>query len=238
MNIVDIIILIFLAFGAIAGFKRGFTKQLLSSIGLILVVILSFMFKNPVSVFLYENLPFFKFGGIFKGVTVLNILLYEVVAFFLVMAVLIIVLRLLIFVSGVFEKFLNMTIILGIPSKILGAILGVLENFVLAFIILYVLTLPFFSLDVLNESKIKDKILKNTPFLSSQIDRSVVVIDEFIDMKEKYETAVDPNGFNLEALDLLLKHKVITIDSVEKLLEKDKLQIENIDSVLEKYKGE
>lgn len=238
MNIVDIIILIFLAFGAIAGFKRGFTKQLLSSIGLILVVILSFMFKNPVSVFLYENLPFFKFGGIFKGVTVLNILLYEVVAFFLVMAVLMIVLRLLIFVSGVFEKFLNMTIILGIPSKILGAILGVLENFVLAFIILYVLTLPFFSLDVLNESKIKDKILKNTPFLSSQIDRSVVVIDEFIDMKEKYETAVDPNGFNLEALDLLLKHKVITIDSVEKLLEKDKLQIENIDSVLEKYKGE
>ena len=57
-------------------------------------------------------------------------------------------------------------------------------------------------------------------------------------MKEKYETATDPNGFNLEALDLLLKHKVVTIESIEKLLEKDKLQIENIDSILEKYKGE
>ena len=238
MNIVDIIILIFLAFGAVSGFKRGFTKQLLSSLGLILVVIVSFILKNPVSVFLYENLPFFKFGGIFKGVTVLNILLYEVVAFFLVMAILLLVLKLLTFVSGIFEKFLNMTIILGIPSKILGAILGVLENFIITFIVLYVLTLPFFSVDMLNESKIKGIILKHTPFLSTQIDKSVLVIDDFIDMKEKYETAVDPNGFNLEALDLLLKHKIVTIDSIEKLLEKDKLQIENIDSILEKYKGE
>jgi len=238
MNIVDVIILIFLGFGALIGFKRGFTKQLLSSVGLILVVILAFTFKNPVSVFLYENLPFFKFGGIFKGVTVLNILVYEVVAFFLVLAVLLTLLKVLIFISGIFEKLLNMTIILGIPSKILGAILGILENFIIIFIVLYVLSLPIFNINGLNDSKMKDKILKNTPFLSSQIDKSVAVIDEFIDMKDKYETAVDPNGFNLEALDLLLKHKVVTVESIEKLLEKDKLKIENIDTVLEKYKGE
>ena len=80
--------------------------------------------------------------------------------------------------------------------------------------------------------------MKNTPFLSVQIDKTIAVVDEFIDMKEKYETAVNSNGFNLEALDLLLKHKVVTVESVEKLLEKDKLQIDNIDLVLEKYKGE
>lgn len=238
MNIVDVLILLFLGFGALIGFKRGFTKQLISSIGLVLIVILAFIFKNPVSVFLYENLPFFKFGGIFKGVTVLNILVYEVLAFFLVLAVLMILLKILTLISGIFEKFLNMTIILGIPSKILGAVLGVLENFILAFIILYVLSLPIFHIDGLNNSKLKDKILKNTPFLSAYVDKSVAVVDEFVDLKDKYEEAVDPNGFNLEALDLLLKHKVVTVESVEKLLEKDKLQIDNIDSVLEKYKGE
>ena len=110
--------------------------------------------------------------------------------------------------------------------------------FIIAFIILYVLSLPIFHIDVLNDSKLKSKILKNTPFLSTYIDKSVVVVDEFIDLKDKYEEAIDPNGFNLEALDLLLKHKVVTTDSIEKLLEKDKLQIDNIDSVLEKYKGE
>ena len=131
-----------------------------------------------------------------------------------------------------------MSIILGISSKILGAILGVLENSILVFVVLYVLSLPIFSIDELKESKLSDKILKNTPFLSAQINKSIAVVDEFVDMKEKYEAATDSNGFNLEALDLLLKHKVVTIESVETLLEKDKLQIENIDSVLEKYKGE
>ena len=238
MNIVDVLIFVFLVFGALVGFKRGFTKQLISSVGLILVVILAFIFKNPVSVFMYENLPFFKFGVIFKGVTVLNILVYEVIAFFLVLDILLALLKVLIFISGIFEKLLNMTIILGIPSKILGAILGVLENFIIVFIVLYVLSLPIFSISGLSKSKLKDKILKNTPFLSEQIDKSVTVVDEFINMKEKYETATDPNGFNLEALDLLLKHNVITVESVEKLLEKDKLEIKNIDSILEKYKGE
>ena len=58
MNVVDIIILIFLAFGAVLGFKRGFTKQLVSLVGIFAIIILSFLLKNPVSVFLYNNLPF------------------------------------------------------------------------------------------------------------------------------------------------------------------------------------
>ncbi|MBE6144454.1 MAG: CvpA family protein [Firmicutes bacterium] len=236
MNIVDIIIIIFLAFGALIGFRRGFTKQLISSIGLLAVVILAFIFKNPVSTLLYENLPFFKFGGIFKGVTVLNILIYEVIAFFLVLAILMIILKILLFISGIFERFLNMTILLGIPSKILGAVLGILENFIIAFIVLYILTLPIFNIKGLEDSKIKNTILKKTPILSTQIDKSIKVIDEFVELKNKYETAVDPVGFNLEALDLLLEYKITTVSSVEKLLEQDKLQMTGVDEILEKYR--
>lgn len=236
MNIVDIIIIIFLAFGALIGFRRGFTKQLISSIGLLAVVILAFIFKNPVSTLLYENLPFFKFGGIFKGVTVLNILIYEVIAFFLVLAILMIILKILLFISGIFERFLNMTILLGIPSKILGAVLGILENFIIAFIVLYILTLPIFNIKGLEDSKIKNTILKKTPILSTQIDKSIKVIDEFVELKNKYETAVDPVGFNLEALDLLLEYKITTVSSVEKLLEQDKLQMTGVDKILEKYR--
>ena len=236
MNIVDIIIIIFLAFGALIGFRRGFTKQLISSIGLLAVVILAFIFKNPVSTLLYENLPFFKFGGIFKGVTVLNILIYEVIAFFLVLAILMIILKILLFISGIFERFLNMTILLGIPSKIFGAVLGILENFIIAFIVLYILTLPIFNIKGLEDSKIKNTILKKTPILSTQIDKSIKVIDEFVELKNKYETAVDPVGFNLEALDLLLEYKITTVSSVEKLLEQDKLQMTGVDKILEKYR--
>lgn len=236
MNIVDILIIIFLAFGALIGFKRGFTKQLLSLIGTVLVVILAFILKNPISILLYENLPFFKFGGVFKGITVLNILIYEVLAFFIILAVLMIVLRILLFASGIFEKLLNMTIILGIPSKIMGAALGIFENFIISFIILYILSLPVFSLNVLNESKLKNSILKKTPILSGYIDNSIKVVDEFVELKDKYQKSTDPNAFNLESLDLLLKYKVVDIKSVDTLIEKDKLQINNINSVLENYR--
>lgn len=238
MNIIDVLIIVFLLFGGYIGFKRGLTKQLLSSIGLILVVVLAFVFKNPVSTFMYENLPFFKFGGVFKGVTVLNILVYEVIAFFLVLAILLIILRVLIFISGIFETFLKMTIVLGIPSKILGGVLGIVENLIVLFILLYVFTLPIFGIDGLNDSELGKKILKNTPYFSSQIDKSVNVAYEFIDLKEKYEKATNPNEFNLEALDLLLKRNIITIESVDKLIEKEKLKIENIETVLKKYREE
>ena len=237
MNIVDAIILLVLLAGAVAGLKRGFTRQLLSFVGVFLVIVLAFWLKNPVSIFLYEHLPFFKFGGVLKGVTVLNIALYELIALFILIALLMIILKLLVFASSIFEKLLNFTIILGIPSKILGAIVGVIESFVWIFIILYVLNLPVFNIDIVKESKFKDGILKNTPVLSGFADETLKVIDEFTEIKVKYEETPNANEFNKETLELFLKYKIITVESVDKLIEKDKLQIEGIESILDCYRS-
>ena len=57
LNIVDVIIILIIGLGAIIGFKEGALKRTASIVGLILVVILSFTFKNYLSVFFYENLP-------------------------------------------------------------------------------------------------------------------------------------------------------------------------------------
>ena len=95
MSIVDIVIIIFVLLGAVVGFKQGFTKSLVSCVGVILVTVFAFLLKNPVSEFLMSVSPFFNFGGIIKGVTVLNIALYEVIAFALVFGVLMIVLKIL-----------------------------------------------------------------------------------------------------------------------------------------------
>ena len=70
MNIVDTIILLGLFLGAATGFVRGFFKQIVIFLGTILVVVLAFLIKNPLSTIMYQNLPFFKFGGL----TALNIL--------------------------------------------------------------------------------------------------------------------------------------------------------------------
>lgn len=235
MSVIDISIIILIIFGGLLGFKRGFTKQLLSFVGFLAVIVLAFVLKNYISVLMYENLPFFPFGGVLKGVTVLNIALYEMIAFFMVLALLMFILRLLLFASGVFETVLNFTIILGIPSKILGAIIGMLEVYVITFIALYVLSLPTWNLSVINDSKYKDKILNNTPILSGYVDKTMSVFDEFAVLKDKYKEADNANQFNYETLDLFLKYQVVTVESVKKLDEKNKIQIDNLHVILEKY---
>ncbi len=238
MNIVDAGIIILLMLGAVLGFKRGITKQIAIGIGSVGIIVLAFMLKTPVSNFLYQRLPFFDFWGIFKGVTALNILLYEVIAFLIVLAALSIVLKFVIFATSVFEKLLNATIVLGIPSKILGMVVGIVQYYIIVFAILFVISLPIINLDFISQSKWKDTILNNTPVLTTISKDTTVVFDEFKGLKEKYEADSSSNEFNLEAMDLFLKYNVIEVESVESLMEKGKINIDGLDEVLEKYREE
>lgn len=236
MNIVDIVIIIFILLGGFIGFKQGFTKSLVNCVGYIVIIIVAFLLKNPVSEFMMLHLPFFDFFGIIKGLSVLNIAVYEVLAFLLIFGLLLIGLKFLMIATSVFETLLKFTIILGLPSKILGAILGLIKNYVLVFIALYVLTLPTISGNAfLNDSKFIKPILEKTPVLSIFADKTVSVANEFVQIKDKYENS-NTNEFNLETLDLFLKYDVVKLETVEKLVDKDKLHIKNIDSVLDKYK--
>lgn len=238
MNIIDFIIILFILSGAIIGFKRGFTRQLVSLVSFFAIIILAFMFKNPVSIFLYEHLPFFKFGGILKGVTVLNIALYELIAFLFMALILTIIFKILTIVTNIFEKILKMTIILSIPSKIAGAIVGIIENYIWIFIVLYILSFPVFNIDIINQSKYRNNILNNTPILSNFIEPTMNALTEFGELKNKYENTDNALEFNKETLDLFLKYDVITVESVDKLIQQDKLKIDDVDTILNKYRGE
>lgn len=234
MTIIDIGIILILILGAIVGFKRGLTTQLVSTVGIILIIIVAFLLKNPVSEFMYKNLPFFDFGGLLKGISVLNIAVYEIIAFLIVLSVLVIVFKLLLKATKIFETLLKFTIILGIPSKIAGAVVGIIENYIFVFIILYIISLPVCNFNV--DSNYKDKILNNTPILSNVADNGLRVIEEFKVLKEEYDDAPNSNEFNKETLDLFLKYDVVTVESVETLIKKDKLKIEGVETIINKYK--
>lgn len=239
MNLVDILIVIFLIFGVLLGLKRGFTKELVKALGFIVVVILSYLLKNPLSVLMYEHLPFFSIG-ILKGSEVLNILVYEIIAFVICVILLSIALKVLLLATTVFEKILNTTVILGIPSKILGAAIGLVHHFVIVFIVLYALTLTCFDTQVIKESYLREKIINNTPILSGVIDESINVVNEFITLKDKYDDkTISEYDFNYQAIDLFLKYNLVEPSSIEKLIEKEKIDsFENYEELLNKYKGE
>lgn len=239
MNIVDILIIIFILFGGLLGFKRGFTNEVIRAIGFILIVIIAYFLKNPLSVLFYERLPFLKIG-ILKGAEVLNVLVYELLAFLIVLAVLSLALRVVIFATKVFEKILNATIILGLPSKILGFVVGLIHYYVITFIIVYALTLIFFDIKPLNESKFKNTIINDTPILSDLVDKTTDVVDEFRDLKDKYDDkTISESEFNKQAIELFLKYDVVEPSSIRKLINNGKITpFDYYEDLLKKYEGE
>ena len=239
MNIVDIIIIAFLLLGALVGWKQGFTKSLVNCVGYILIIIIAFLLKNPLSELMMTYLPFFDFFGAIKGITVLNIALYEILAFLIIFSLLLIVLKVLMVATSIFETILKFTIILGIPSKILGAILGFVKNYVITFMVLYILTLPMITgNEILNDSKFTKPILESTPALSLFADKTLKVANDFATLKDKYTSSSSSNEFNLETLDLFLKYDIVQKDTVQKLIDKGKINIDGVENVLNKYEEE
>lgn len=224
MTLVDIIILILIVLGAIGGFKAGAIKKITDFIGTFIIIILAFYLKNYLSVIMYENLPFFDFGGLIKGIQVVNVLFYEVLAFIIVFAFLLIILRLLLMITGLIEKILKATIILSIPSKILGIFVGMIEMYVYVFIALVFLSLPVFNISYVKESKIANFMLNDTPILSSMTEDIVGTYSEVYELIDNKANKTNEE-VNTEILKVLLEREVITKESAKKLVDKNKLHL-------------
>ena len=224
--LLDIIIIMFIVFGALIGFKRGIIKQSVITIGMILVLILSFILKNPVSSFLYEHLPFFNLFGVYENISIINILIYELIAFFIVFSLLSIIFLILVKVSSIIEKLLKVTVILAIPSKILGAIFGAIEYYLITFIVLFVLMQPVFNLNenkFFSESKVKSTILDKTPIVSNKIKPTVDSVTEITKITKDKDDYTDEE-FNCKITDIMVKNKVITKKSLDYLIKEGKIK--------------
>lgn len=238
MNIVDVIVILLIAMCGVIGMKKGFIKSLVSLVGIILVFVLAYYLKNPIAEWLSLNLPFFNFTGSFKGATILNVIIYQLIAFFIVFAILMALYSILIIVSKVIEWFLKITIILAIPSKIGGFIVGLFEGIVISLMIIMILSLPTLNLGLVEDSAIRNYLYNASPIMGNITGNTNDAIEEIIDLRDKFEDSDDKEEFNLSCLDSLLKHKVITISYTEKLINSDKLKIDKAKAqlIVDKYK--
>ena len=231
MNVVDVVIVVLLILGGVAGFKAGVIKKLTDFLGMFAVVILAFYLKNYISVIMYENLPFFNFFGLINGINALNILLYEVIAFLVIFILLLFVLKVIHLATGLIEKILKATVILSIPSKILGIIVGVIEMYVYIFLVLVIATLPVFDSSFLKDSKMANYILDNTLVLSNVSNE---ITDIYGDVYDIIDNRKDKSNeeMNEEILKVLIDKKVVTKESAKKLVDKNKIHI-NDKSIVE-----
>lgn len=237
INILDIAIILILIMSAIVGFKRGAIKEIVSLVGIIIVFIVAFSFKGVLGNVLCKWLPFFYFAGNLEGVTVLNILLYQLIAFLIIYSLLFSVYMIVMKISGVVQKLVHMTVILWLPSKIIGAVVAFITGYVMVFVVLLALLIPLKDTDMFKESKFANYIVYDTPILAGSADNISRSINEVYTLGEELSKGdISKNEANLETMDILLKYKIVSPKTARQLIVLDKLDgISGLDRVIKRY---
>ena len=223
MNVIDVAVILMILCAGVVGFKRGFFKELVMTVGLLFVYVISFVLKDPLANWMSLNLPFFKFGGVFKGATALNIVLYQAIAFIIIFSLVMIIFRIVLGLTGWLEKILNFTIILGIPSKILGFIVGIIEGYILMFVFLFILSLPFLRADVVEQSKLRQPILNSSPVLSNIVSTTNGAVNDIYKLSKGFMDTEDTDYLNSEIVRILLEYNIVDQDYINKLVQSGKL---------------
>lgn len=225
MNVIDVAVILMILCAGVVGLKRGFFKQIVMTIGLFIVFVLAFKLKDPLANWMSLNLPFFNFFGVFEGATILNVILYQCIAFIILFSILMIVFKIVLAITGFVEKVLKFTIILAIPSKIGGFIVGIIEGYVLMFICLFVLSQPFLRIDVVEASKLREPILGSSPILSNIVSKTNDAINDIYKLEKKFINNKDTMYFNNETAKILVNYNIVSKDYLIKLNEKGKINI-------------
>lgn len=241
MSIIDIGIILFILCFIVIGAKQGLIKTGVSLVALVIIFVISYVFKEHIGNFLCKYLPFFNFSGNIKGLVSLNILIYQLAGFFIILGVLMGVYTIIMTLTGWIQKLVNMTILLKLPSSIGGGIIGLIEGYLVTFLILLIAMIPMQTMTLLKESKLADFILNKTPIVSestSDLTKSASEIYSLVDQVTNKK--IDINEANLKSIDIMIRYKVITPHTVEQLIVLDKLEdVVGLDHVLNRYdKGE
>ena len=233
MNIFDIAIILLILLSGVTGLKQGLLKSGINLIGTILIYIIAFKMKDSIGLFLCKVCPFFKFDGYIT----LNILIYQLIAFVLIASILFSIFALILKLTGIVQKLIDLTVILDIPSKIGGFIVGLLEGYVVMFIIILILSVPLRNVEMFSKSKLVNKMLNDTPILSSTLDGVDDAIFNVFNITSVVGEGEDKiTKVNLDIMKTYLDCKVITKDDAIKIIDTGKLNsINGIKEFVNKY---
>jgi len=228
MNILDGIIIILFTLGILYGTKKGFINGALSLVGLIVIITFSFIFHSIVADVLLKGMPFLKFSGAYKGITSLNILFYEAIGFLLIFFFLLSILGLILKVTGILQKVIDFSIVLTLPSKILGVLVGFVNSLIVIFLLLFILLNINSTRKYVHESKVASFIMERTFVLSNVTSKyydSTEEINKVIDTCKNENT--NKKVCNANVANILIKYNVVDKGKVLDLINSGKLK--NID---------
>ena len=160
-------------------------------------------------------------------------------AFFLIAAVLLLLFHILLKATGVIQKLIDLTLILTLPSKILGFVVGIISGYLYIFIALVILSVPLGGVDLFTNSSVVNHILQDSPILSNSLGGFKHAVADIYELTEKTVTSEDinTNQMNLEVMDILLKYEVVSSEEMNDFMNHtDKLDnIKGLEDIIYKY---
>lgn len=229
--VLDIGIVLILIMFILIGLKNGVIKQAVSLVGLIVMFIVAYKFKGMLGDFFCKIFPFDILPGEIGKLTSLNIIIYEMLSFVILLFLLFLIFEVVIGISSGLSKLVDATLILIIPSRILGAVVGFIEGYILLFILLLFLIIPTSSLTGFKDSSLAPKIVYHSPVLTEATKSFTKPTEEVMSLitsVNKKELTIEEA--NEKLLEIELNYDIVSKDTVEEI--KDKLKIENIDEII------
>lgn len=243
--IIDIILLLIIIKSAFSGFKRGLFRELLDIVAIVVSIIIAFKYMGVVADIFYQTLPFFNIKILSISIVSINILVYQIIAFIIMSVLIYAGLNIIISVTGLIKKAVSLKLApkMDLLHSLLGGIVGLLNGYVMVFILLIILS-PFLNnFSIYRQSAIKNIILYKTPILTEKADKYTYALKDVTDLTDKISKdknkAKHSNQYNLEALDIMLKYKVVSVETISRLNDENKLSsIKNAEDVINKYREE
>ncbi len=224
MNVIDIICIVIIVLFGIIGLRKGVIKSLVQLIGTCAVIVLAFVFKDVLANFLMKYLPFYNFGGVFEGITSINVLIYELISFIVIYIILYCILSIVINLAGIVEKLIDITVILAIPSKILGGIVGLIEGVIMAFLVAFILFHIPATEPMVADSKFSIVLLERTPIIGSLASSSTKALEEIDEIVSEMQDNENREEVNFQVLHVLVTYNIISKEDAQRLIDDNKIQ--------------
>jgi molybdopterin-guanine dinucleotide biosynthesis protein A len=128
------------------------------------------------------------------------------------------------------EKILRLVSIIGVPNKIMGALIGGLKSLIVLYFLLSILYVSSSFLRFDPTSAVGDFIV-DMPVLNNTFGNVLDSFDDITELAVEYENIQDKQQLNNESIDILLEYGIITEENLEVLINAGKVQysVDNAD---------
>ncbi len=218
MTFIDVIIIIILLIGLIIGWNGGFFKTAIDIFSLFVSMVIAGLLKGPLGNLFVSFMPFINMKGLYS----LNIIMYQLVAYFIILLLVLGIYQGIMKKTKLDDKISDKSLTAQLPSKIVGAVLGIALSIFFTYNFLLVVKFPSFDGSWVRDSYFTNRILENS-FLLSDInkklydasDNAAIIMDEYKKMDKKY--------VDTRIIDLFIEIDFISYEKVDDLRSKGSL---------------